>query len=65
MDTYVLVHGAWHDGDLLKDVADIIRGEGHTVYTPTLMGNKKGDLKTVGLSEVIDSLTSFIHEKKK
>lgn len=64
MDTYVLVHGAWHDGDLLKDVADIIRGEGHTVYTPTLMGNKKGDSKTVGLSEVIDSLTSFIQEKK-
>ena len=45
MDTYVLVHGAWHDGDLLIDVADIIRGEGHTVYTPTLMGNKKGDSK--------------------
>ena len=36
MDTYVLVHGAWHTGHLLKQVADAIEAEGHKVYTPTL-----------------------------
>ena len=29
MDTYVLVHGAWHDGNLLKDVAKAIESDGH------------------------------------
>ena len=64
MDTYVLVHGAWHNGELLEEVADAIRVDGHKVYTPTLLGNKNGDLKTTGLSEAINSLTSFIQEEE-
>ena len=36
--TYVLVHGAYHGGWCWKDVADRLRGLGHTVYTPTLTG---------------------------
>ena len=64
MDTYVLVHGAWHNGELLEEVADAIKDDGHKVYTPTLLGNKNGDLKTIGLSEAINSLTSFIQEEE-
>jgi pimeloyl-ACP methyl ester carboxylesterase len=60
MDTYILVHGAWHTGDLLKDVADHIRSDGHIVYTPTLYGNNVGDDKSIGLDEAIQSLISFI-----
>ena len=64
MDTYVLVHGAWHNGELLEEVADAIRVDGHKVYTPTLLGNKNGDSKTIGLSEAINSLISFIQGEK-
>ena len=60
MDTYVLVHGAWHDGNLLKDVASAIETDGHAVFLPTLKGNQDGDSKEVGLDDAIDSLISYI-----
>ncbi len=59
MDTYVLVHGAWHTGDLLKEVANTIESEGHKVYTPTLAGNNPQDDKSVGLNDAIKSLVSY------
>ena len=49
MDTYVLVHGAWHDGNLLKDVASAIETDGHAVFLPTLKGNQDGDSRRWGL----------------
>jgi pimeloyl-ACP methyl ester carboxylesterase len=36
--TFVLVHGAWHGGWCYRRVADLLRGSGHRVYTPTLSG---------------------------
>jgi pimeloyl-ACP methyl ester carboxylesterase len=36
--TYVLVHGAYHGGWCWRDVADILRAQGHAVFTPTLSG---------------------------
>jgi len=60
MDTYVLVHGAWHTGDLLKQVADAIEAEGHKVYTPTLAGNNPQDDKSSGLDDAIQSLISYL-----
>jgi pimeloyl-ACP methyl ester carboxylesterase len=36
--TYVLVHGAWHGGWCWREVADLLRGSGHRVTTPTLTG---------------------------
>jgi pimeloyl-ACP methyl ester carboxylesterase len=36
--TIVLVHGAWHGGWCYRRVADLLRGRGHRVYTPTLTG---------------------------
>ena len=59
MDTYVLVHGAWHTGDLLKEVANTIESEGHKVYTPTLAGNNPQDDKSVGLNDPIKSPVSY------
>jgi len=59
MATYVLVHGAWHSGDLLEDVAKFIRAAGHTVHAPTLAGNGPGDSKQTGLDEAIGSLVDY------
>lgn len=63
-DTYVLVHGAWHTGELLEDVAGAIRAAGHECYCPTLAGNRPGDDRSaVGLNEAAQSLVDFIDEK--
>ena len=36
--TYVLVHGAWHGGWCYARVAEILRAQGHRVFTPTMTG---------------------------
>jgi hypothetical protein len=36
--TFVLVHGSWHGGWCWQRVANILRGAGHQVFTPTLTG---------------------------
>lgn len=38
MSAFVLLHGAWHGGWCWARVADILRGRGHTVTTPTQTG---------------------------
>lgn len=38
MTTFVLVHGGWHGGWCYRRVADLLRAEGHAVFTPTLTG---------------------------
>ncbi|MFH1114242.1 MAG: alpha/beta hydrolase [Pseudomonadota bacterium] len=63
-DVYVLVHGAWHCGDLLEDVAAPIRAAGHECYCPTIAGNRpEDDRSKVGLNEAAQSIVDFIHEK--
>ena len=62
MATYVLVHGAWHTGELMEATAAPIRAAGHEVFLPTLAGNRPGDLKSVGLEEAIQSLVDFFTE---
>ena len=37
-ETFVLLHGAWHGGWCWAEVADILRGRGHRVTTPTQTG---------------------------
>jgi esterase/lipase len=39
-ETFVLIHGAWHTGEDFETIANILRGAGHTVYCPTLRGNR-------------------------
>ncbi len=57
--TYVLVHGAWHSGDLLEDVAAHIRRAGNRVHTPTLKGNGPDDSKKATLTDAIEGLCAF------
>ncbi|MEC7764273.1 MAG: alpha/beta hydrolase [Pseudomonadota bacterium] len=62
MATYVLVHGAWHTGDLLEPVAAPIRAAGHEVHLPTLAGNVPGGSKDVGLDAAIGSIVDYLAE---
>ena len=59
MGTYVLVHGAWHTGRELEPVAKSVTAAGHRVFTPTIMGNRPGDPKTVGLADAIGSIVDY------
>lgn len=60
MGTYVLVHGAWHTGELFEPVAAPIRAAGHTVHTPTIAGNRPDDDKRIGLGDAIASIVAFL-----
>ncbi|MGR3803371.1 MAG: alpha/beta fold hydrolase [Marinibacterium profundimaris] len=62
MSTYVIVHGAWHDGSLFEETAAPIRAAGHQVHLPTLAGNRPGDAKSSGLDDAISSLVDYIGE---
>jgi pimeloyl-ACP methyl ester carboxylesterase len=62
MATYVLVHGAWHTGAELHDVAVAIQAMGHDVHTPTTKGNRPGDSKRIGLSEAISSIVEYVEQ---
>jgi pimeloyl-ACP methyl ester carboxylesterase len=60
-DTYVLVHGAWHTGELLEPVAERIRKSGHDVHCITLAGNRANDNRaTTGLDDAISSVVDYL-----
>ena len=40
--TFVLVHGAWAGGWCWRRVTDLLRKDGHLVFTPTLTGFGEG-----------------------
>jgi pimeloyl-ACP methyl ester carboxylesterase len=64
MATYVLVHGAWHTGEMLEDTARPIRAMGHQVHCPTLAGNRPGDSRGLRLEDAIDSLVEYFNEHR-
>jgi pimeloyl-ACP methyl ester carboxylesterase len=62
-DTYVLVHGAWHSGNLLEPVADHLRAAGHACHCPTLAGNRPDDDRaTTGLQDAVQSVVDYFEE---
>jgi pimeloyl-ACP methyl ester carboxylesterase len=61
--TIVLVHGAWHGGWCYRRVADLLRANGHRVYTPTLTGlGERSHLlsRSINLSTHITDITNMI-----
>jgi len=63
-DTYVLVHGAWHTGELMEPVARHIREKGHVVHCPTLAGNRPDDDRAaIGLADAARSLVDFLEQR--
>ena len=60
----VLVHGAWHYGELWEDVAGPLRAAGHEVHAPTLAGNGPGDVdRTVTHADAVNSVVSYLNER--
>ena len=60
MTTYVLVHGAWHDGSSWSQVVKRLESLGHDAFAPTVAGHGKGVDKQVGYAEATRSVVDFI-----
>lgn len=67
MATFVLVHGAWSGGWCYGRVADLLRAEGHRVFTPTLTGQGERSHLTTGAvnlsTHIADVVGVFRHEE--
>ncbi|MFI8165584.1 alpha/beta fold hydrolase [Streptomyces sp. NPDC086081] len=63
MSTFLLVHGAWHDGRCWERVVPLLTAAGHRVFTPSLTGY--GDTAhlagpEVGLDTHVDDIVALI-----
>lgn len=60
MQTYVLIHGAWHDGSLWEPVANKLRELGIVVHTPTIAGHGPNVDRHVTHEQCTQSIVDYI-----
>ncbi|MEV4351782.1 alpha/beta fold hydrolase [Actinoplanes sp. NPDC049596] len=63
MATYLLVHGAWHNGEAWNRVTPLLSAAGHRVFAPSLTGHgDKAHLldENVGLDTHVDDIVRLI-----
>jgi pimeloyl-ACP methyl ester carboxylesterase len=60
MMTFVLVHGAWHDGSCWAEVVEHLERSGHRAFAPTVAGNGKVADRRVSHSSSTASIVDFI-----
>jgi pimeloyl-ACP methyl ester carboxylesterase len=58
--TFVLVHGAWHDGSCWAEVAAPLAQAGHAVHAPTIAGNGRDADRRVDHTACTKSIVEFI-----
>ncbi|MBW4693807.1 MAG: alpha/beta hydrolase [Lyngbya sp. HA4199-MV5] len=63
MSTFVLVHGAWHDGSAWQAVIDQLKAKGHQAFAPTIAGHGKGVNKNVNHAQCTQSIVDYIVNK--
>jgi pimeloyl-ACP methyl ester carboxylesterase len=64
--TFVLIHGASHGGWCYDRVAEILRSQGHQVFTPTLAGLAERvsmDARRIGLTTHVDEIVELFEGK--
>ena len=58
MSTFVLVHGAWHDGSAWEPVVKYLEAQGHQAFAPTiaedlvLLANPRLAMTTTPLQQI-------------
>src|SRR5438309_5728883 len=60
MNTFVLVHGGWHDGSCWSDVTQHLEKAGHRVFAPTIAGNGKDADRRVNHAKCTASIVDYI-----
>jgi pimeloyl-ACP methyl ester carboxylesterase len=63
LETFVLVHGSWHDGAAWDQTILELSGAGHKAYAPTIAGHGKGANKHVNHADCTKSIVDFIVSK--
>lgn len=63
MTSFVLVHGANHDGSLLAPVVRSLEAAGHTACAPTLAGHGKNVAKNVTHDDCVRSLVDYVNSR--
>ena len=58
--TFVLVHGSWHDGSAWSQVANRLGHHGHNAFGPTVAGHGKAVSKKVSHVQSTQSIVDFI-----
>jgi pimeloyl-ACP methyl ester carboxylesterase len=61
--TFVLIHGAYHDGSAWDRVIERLEQRGHTAFAPTLAGHGKGAEKTVNHAQCTQSAIDYIVQR--
>jgi pimeloyl-ACP methyl ester carboxylesterase len=63
MSTFVLVHGAWHDGSAWNETIKQLEAKGHQAFAPTIAGHGKGVNKNVNHAQCTQSIVDYILSK--
>ena len=63
MSTFVLVHGAWHEGSAWNEVIKQLEARGHQAFAPTIAGHGKGVNKNVNHAQCTQSIVDYIVDK--
>ncbi|MBE9015865.1 alpha/beta hydrolase [Chroococcidiopsidales cyanobacterium LEGE 13417] len=60
MSTFVLVHGAWHEGSAWNEVIEQLEAKGHQAFAPTIAGHGKSVDKNVNHAQCTQSIVDYI-----
>jgi pimeloyl-ACP methyl ester carboxylesterase len=60
METYVLVHGSWHDGSAWDPVIERLEEQGHSAYGPTVAGHGPDADRDVDHTDCTESIVEFV-----
>jgi len=63
LETFVLVHGAWHDGSAWDATAKHLHEKGHRTFAPTMAGHGKGVGRNVSHADCVESIVRVIVER--
>jgi pimeloyl-ACP methyl ester carboxylesterase len=63
LETFVLVHGSWHDGSAWDPVVRHLETRGHRAFAPTIAGHGKSADKNVNHAACTESIARYIADR--
>ena len=63
METFVLVHGAWHDGSAWDPTARHLESRGQRAFAPTMAGHGKSAARNVNHAQCAESIVRSIVDR--